>query len=108
MNPIRIEGVAVLLCPACGGDYLHQRDVRVYQRDGEDSPTGVRAEVSNRAVTAANRVGWDDGNPSERRDGLCVVFDCEFCPAISVLKIAQNKGNTFLSMPHQNEPGGPR
>lgn len=82
----------VLVCPSCGESYLHQTEVTTYWRD-EDANTGLRN------ISSAKRSLVDDsmaGNPSDRRQGLTIRFDCESCDATPVLTIVQHKGNTFL------------
>ena len=37
------------------------------------------------------------GNPSWRRHGLAICFECEFCGRTSELTIAQHKGQSLLA-----------
>lgn len=81
-----------LECPHCGGNNLHQEHADVYFR-AEDAPTGVHLSGSDRGYTVGTRL---DGNPSSRRDGMKITFNCEQrCPK-SVLGIVQHKGTTFI------------
>jgi hypothetical protein len=89
---------ALLLCPRCGEDYLHQGRVEVFARS-EDATTGLHTTTDAEDV----RVDHDlRANPSARRQGLTIAFDCELCdggddaPGL-VLTIAQHKGRTFLA-----------
>ena len=83
---------ASLLCPVCGGNYLHHERVEVFERV-EDAAEGVHVAVESLGVTVDTSL---DGNPSARRDGIKIYYWCELCPARSVLCIAQHKGNTFV------------
>jgi hypothetical protein len=97
---------AVLNCPRCGFDYLHHREVEVFSRS-EDAPTVRRVTVVG--VTAPGGIVGDcgpvtvehipeagAGNPSGRRDGLVIHFECEGCGTGLMLNIAQHKGSTFM------------
>jgi hypothetical protein len=82
-------------CGHCGEEHTHQEAVEVFDRNGEDSEKGRHV-----LVNARKEVYIDDdvehGNPSDRRDGLKIYLTCEHCPYISILKIWQHKGNTFI------------
>jgi hypothetical protein len=100
-----ISGPFTLVCPGCGGDYLHQRAVTAYNRDEDAKHT---------RVTVVAETGFSDhivrsercDNPSSRRDGIAITFTCENCheggsddgPAFFdtplELTIAQHKGHT--------------
>jgi hypothetical protein len=90
------------VCPRCGFYYLHQSVVTVYSRAREDDPT-VEIEVRNTATievrTKATR------NPSSRRDGLAILFDCENCDFVGELTIAQHKGNTLVGWRESKSSG---
>jgi hypothetical protein len=87
-----------LECPGCGGTYLHQCGVNVFNRSGEDSTEGIRATVDS-DVTISSDVSKAAGNPSNRRGGLVIKFDCERCSDHGrvdyELVIEQHKGNEF-------------
>lgn len=83
---------AELLCPCCGGNYLHHAKVEVFERD-EDASVGTHATFAN---GAAKLDGDISGNPSRRRGGIAIHFTCEQCPAEPVLYISQHKGCTLL------------
>lgn len=74
-------GATDLLCPRCGADNLHHGAVNRYDRaeDGAEAPY-------NRA----------EGNPSARRGGLTVDFECEGCGDGIQLTLAQHKGSTEI------------
>lgn len=81
-----------LICPSCNGENLHQRSAKVYFRDSEDSDTGKFVRCSNQKIESIPL----DGNPSFRRDGLLLSFDCENCDAEPELAIFQHKGTTYI------------
>lgn len=93
---VTIEDSA-LCCPSCGERYLHHDRVAVYQRDSEDSKTGLSVSVANGRVSTGRSQA---GNPSSRRGGIAIRFWCEHCKVISILAIHQHKGNTFIEWLH--------
>jgi hypothetical protein len=85
-----------LVCPNCGFDYLHHEQVQIFNRQKEDSVTGIYLGImgTNVAIdTTAERE-----NPSLRRNGLRITFWCEGCDKKPVLVLAQHKGQTFIHM----------
>ncbi len=91
-----------LVCPNCDGMNLHQISTEVYFR-GEDAVRGIkttafrfvsegRVESGVEASTGASQ----ENNPSPRRDGIAIRFECEGCDAEPVLLIKQHKGLTEL------------
>ena len=102
----------VLACPNCspvqaeGNDYLHHFAMTVYRRSQEDDPTEVQniddiAPCHEREPDAG--LHPNPSNPSLRRDGIRIWFDCELCGQISCLCIAQHKGQTFIYMESKEE-----
>lgn len=90
-----------LTCPQCGNTYLHHGRVEYFARD-EDAATGKHSIIEDN--------GWcesrtDDlkNNPSARRGGILIHFDCELCSGKPVLSIAQHKGITIIQMGLVNE-----
>jgi hypothetical protein len=84
-------------CPRCGGEYLHHTGALFFER-GEDQPSVVKIEVAGATTTTSIDSGA--GNPSSRRHGMSIKFDCEACstPGDTLhLNIAQHKGSTELS-----------
>ena len=88
-------------CAGCGAEHTHQERVEVFARDSEDN-AGLRMVVKQGCF------GGDGGakasidtdltsNPSDRRDGVSIFFNCEHCPAISRLDILQHKGTTYIA-----------
>lgn len=103
-------GHPTLKCPRCGGLYLHQNGVEVFSRHKEDSSRGIHAAIDY-YEERANVDTRMDGNPSGRRDGIRISFECEFCPSDGVegdhvLSIVQHKGNERIEWVHVAGPGG--
>ena len=100
-----------LVCPECGGNYLHHESVSVYDRH-EDSPTSRRTTVNSDGSVDFDMAASSEENPSGRRDGLVIGFWCEYCNDKKPrLAIVQHKGQTFLwwlpskpVMPLKQEP----
>ncbi len=118
--PVRTEDFGihnVLHCPRCNDIYLHHEAVEVYERHGEDGPsTRIALEGMTPLIDPPNAVRLGE-NPSDRRNGIRIVFSCEYCcrdlvaegpddycaaeycrqcPAALRLVVVQHKGNTFL------------
>lgn len=91
---------AVLRCPLCGDDYLHQSTVVIHSRVREDS-SGVWVWVKNGESTASP-LAADSHAFAGRRDDLVIDFMCEHCsetpdgPRPLQLRIMQHKGQTFI------------
>lgn len=82
----------ILSCPGCGEEYLHHRTIKVFERS-EDSKTGIHVVIKGENVAVDTDLA---GNPSSRRNGLLIEFDCEHCLAKPVLSIEQHKGSTYV------------
>lgn len=92
---MKIEGTQELACPNCGNRYLHHGKISVYSR-GEDQPatlTVIEPVTGESEITEASQ----GANPSMRRDGLVIDFECECCTALPQLCIAQHKGATLVT-----------
>ena len=96
---VRIQnegGVGVLLlCPKCGGDYLHQGTVVIKDRieDSDGVCTIVGYQNISRQIIAKEQC-------EGRRDSMFIRFWCENCPdrkSYHWLQITQHKGRTFLT-----------
>jgi hypothetical protein len=96
-----------LVCPSCGGDNLHHDRVDVYWREHEDAPSSlakinaVSGAEMDRGGPFENRheiygVAVSEGNPSARRHGVRIWFECELCDADVFMNIAQHKGLTMV------------
>jgi hypothetical protein len=88
------DGAYVLLCPNCGGDYLHQVKTQVFERE-EDSDEGQHITVERTTFSFNSDIR---DNPSPRRQGITIEFTCEMCDSITYLHVYQHKGQTILSL----------
>jgi hypothetical protein len=100
-----------LACPNCAQGYLHHGTVRVFDREREDSAVIVmtvesqewqdrRADPNARSNPPAP---LDCGNPSARRNGIAIAFECEHCDARLELTIAQHKGATLVEWRYRED-----
>ena len=87
----REDGFFTLLC-RCGEEYSHQEAARIYARHDDERRGGERIDF----YTGKSEKIPGDGNPSPRRQGLVVEFECEICGCDNELAIYQHKGNTFI------------
>lgn len=92
-----------LVCPNCGNGFLHHRAACITHR-AEDEKTG-RAVVIQGISDLGNDIPFalrvqDEANmafnPSPRRGGILIEFDCECCNARPQLGIYQHKGCTVV------------
>lgn len=85
-----------LLCPSCDEGYLHQGIVEVFNRHEDDD--NVRYTVVDSGNVHSQTVPNDaSNNPSSRRQGLIIHFECEHCQDTDfMLRIAQHKGFTLM------------
>jgi hypothetical protein len=87
------SGGEVLMCPRCNYDFMHQDSAVEYQRHPYDDPSSGR---SIKRTTDGQISIVTKENPSPRRDGLRIAFECEGCGSVGDLCIAQHKGQTFV------------
>lgn len=90
----------VLACPLCNGDYLHQVRTEIFERS-EDEVITQRTTVRGSGVAVESVKSHKSGNPSLRRHGLRILFECEVCSSENpkskmFLSIFQHKGNTWI------------
>jgi hypothetical protein len=89
------NGVAELQCPRCGFAGLHHTGVLVFDRT-EDAVQVTLTSVQGGKV-AVDTNGSNAGNPSSRRDGIVLKFECEGCGNAPIeMTIAQHKGSTEI------------
>ncbi len=62
----------------CGSDYLHQRNITIFQRREDEDITTVIAQ-DDKQVQVSDFPSADTCNPSPRRHGLILEFHCEEC-----------------------------
>lgn len=87
-----------LTCPGCGGNYLHHGMVVVFERDREDAPTRATSIDGGAVIVSPHSAPWVEArNPSSRRNGLSIQFECETCDARPMLTMAQHKGTTVIA-----------
>jgi hypothetical protein len=97
-----------LLCPKCGSNNLHHRNTTIFERSEDDKLTTVIAQ-SEHEVQATKFPSADTCNPSSRRNGILIEFECEHChydygdgispdgeTELFRLAILQHKGTTFV------------
>lgn len=88
-----------LHCP-CGSENLHQRETTIFERY-EDEPMTTVIEQKGREAEVYHAPSEDTRNPSARRHGLIIRFECEQCSIGKYSKrlelaIWQHKGSTFV------------
>lgn len=88
------DGEKVLHCPCCDSPYLHQKSIECFNRD-EDNTNGNHIFINGDTVNIDRDIS---GNPSSRRQGLRIGFECEECKNYSYMSVYQHKGNTFIRM----------
>lgn len=88
-----------LLCPSCGNSWTHHTSVTVFDRT-EDAEIGRKTVATGAATTVDSDI---TGNPSGRRNGLVIGFDCENCPTVMEMDVFQHKGQTFFRMRHKTD-----
>ena len=96
INISQDEDEATLLCPRCGENYLHQGTTTLYERP-EDAVVTLEIAVASAAVVTRLCPSSETRNPSSRRHGLAIQFECETCGPVGELTIAQHKGLTLLA-----------
>lgn len=86
---------ATLKCACCGSDNTHVKSL-VWFRRSEDAHHchTIAASLSGetKQLKTTNKL-----NPSARRDGIRIIYDCENCGEYSSLNIAQHKGATLVT-----------
>jgi hypothetical protein len=86
-----------LTCPGCEEINLHQESCITFWREKEDS-IECNTTLTKHKLTENKDMYWASrNNPSERRDGLLIQFNCEHCDCDPVLGIWQHKGTTFIA-----------
>lgn len=110
-NYVRLSGLqrflsgdgGTILCPHCGDQYVHLVTVEIFSRTHEDAEHGTHLTIPLNDPFAGSALpfGVDadiHSNPSSRRSGVVLHFQCEYeCPDFS-LSLAQNKGFTICDV----------
>ena len=94
---MKIDEYAVLSCPYCGNDNLHQKQVEVFAREEDEVAKHSVLPLKGTNVVQLTRLE----NPSGRRQGLLILFECEHCSdtpkrGFLILEIYQRKGCTYI------------
>ena len=98
---IKVDAGGALDCPDCGDNYLHHQDTTIFQR-GEDAEITTVIAQDGKTAQVTDFPSADTCNPSSRRNGLIIEFECEFCHGEKKeippfrLAVLQHKGNTFV------------
>ena len=81
-----------LCCPQCNSIYIHQGRVEIFFRR-EDAKTGryISADFDDIQLNS-NLLN----NPSPRRQGMLIHFNCEECGKNHKLAMYQHKGETYM------------
>jgi len=87
------SGYLVLACPLCGGGHTHQGAMEIFDRTKEDSEDGLHLLIKHGKHTVDRSMV---GNPSGRRQGMTIEFECEICSKKFAVIIAQHKGETLV------------
>jgi hypothetical protein len=96
----------VLTCPHCGAADLYHGAVTIFEREGgnEDAEVTLVTTVDNGSAATEPVASRQTRNPSERRGGLAVAFECEMCRTLVELTLAQHKGTTMIEWRYQPDP----
>ena len=95
----------ILLCPQCGGNNLHQGTVTVFNRNEDQVDTQVTCVQKDDDASTVLITDRTTSNPSPRRHGMLIDFECESCYEMQdgdyihdklVLAIYQHKGLTLV------------
>ena len=84
----------VFNCPNCKDQWIHHIAVYVFTRDNEDGDV-ERQLIQTETFMPHAAMPEPPENPSPRRGGVIIRFECETCRAISDLAIIQHKGQTY-------------
>lgn len=104
---LRFDNEAIVECPHCGCPNLHHRAVAVFSRSIEDDKLSDRTVIWD-GLAQHTYVESEKNNPSGRRDGLRILFECEDCDGHVEMCLAQHKGSTFMSWaPEASSPDDP-
>ena len=98
------QGAISLCCPHCRGDRLHHGRVTVFHRI-EDDEMITQTVVTGPTATVEAVPNSRTTNPSSRRDGIEIEFQCDLCHREKkshppnqrmFLRIARHKERTLL------------
>ena len=107
----------VLMCGNCGMEFLAHSKIEIYEREKEDANECLYVKVEGRQLARCDgrriieinsekhlsdpihshwRGASSADNPSSRRSGVAITFDCEGCSMKQLMTIAQHKGQTLI------------
>lgn len=84
----------MLACPVCEMEYLHHHRIEDVRRD-EDAKKARCVSIDLEKVVVETANNDETPNPSSRRSGFVVTFDCEMGHRV-FLNFAQHKGSTLM------------
>lgn len=102
---------SILYCPRCGEANLHQGTVTVFSRLEDDSAVEITRILPDgrgqRWMATTSGPAAELGNPSSRRNGLVIEFECESESCIEPVKfqIYQHNGSTFVEWSEDKASG---
>lgn len=87
-----------LLCPRCSSNNLHHGAVTVFNRIEDDTNTQVTCVERDSDASTVLVTDRTTSNPSPRRHGILIDFECEICYDHGKLSLAiyQHKGLTLV------------
>ena len=94
MKPVQLEDGRVLLCGGCGNNFVHHKAIAIYTRHEDETKYLKTVVADHKAISYL--VERDASNPSSRRDGITIEFECENCSSKPRLMLVQHKGQTFV------------
>jgi hypothetical protein len=88
----------ILLCPRCSSNNMHQGAVTVFNRVEDAKDVRVTAITPDSDAVTTTITNQTTSNPSPRRHGLLIDFECELCFDHGKLTLAvyQHKGLTMV------------
>ena len=95
----------ILLCPQCSSNNLHQGTVTVFNRQEDGKHTEVTCVQAHTDTSTVVVTDETTSNPSPRRHGMLIEFECEHCysweegetaPDRLILARYQHKGLTLI------------
>ena len=90
------DNMNAIVCSHCGSEFLHHYEVEVYNRTTEDSEEGTYISVKGAKTTVKSNSYEMMENPSRRRDGVAITFECENCRELTEVVLIQHKGQSFI------------
>ena len=88
----------ILLCPRCSSNNMHQGAVTVFDRSEDAEHVKVTAVSRDSEAVTTIITNETTSNPSPRRHGILIDFECELCfdHGKQTLAVYQHKGLTLI------------